>query len=281
MVRPLRLACVLSFVCLLDAQSRVSILRGEVRGSFPADAQVELTPCSGGAPPESSGVSANGMFEVRNLSAGCYKVAVVSQTTGRRLHESLMDLGPGTGSVELRTRETPASARPLSGLVNAKKLRTPAPKKASKAFRDAVRASEEGDRERAVVKLQEAIRHHPDFFEAHANLGTQYARLGRQQEALVEFEEARRLDDSSAIIWTNCAASYLDFKRLADAEAALREAIRRDPAYPQAHYLLAHVATIKRDYAEARRQLSMAADQLPAAKQALERLDARSKALAR
>jgi TolA-binding protein len=268
------------FVCSMEAQSRVSVLRGEVRGSFPADAQVEMSPCSGGGQPEMSMVSSTGSFEVRNLSAGCYRVTVVAQSSGKRLHESLMDIGPGTGSLELRTRETPAPARPLTGVVNAKVVRVPAPKKARTAFREAVRASVEGDRERAIVKLKEAIRMHPAFFEAHANLGTQYARLGRQEEALTEFEEARRLDDSSALIWTNCAASYLEVKRVADAEAALREAVRRDPAYPQAHYLLGHVAALKRDYAEARRQMAMVADQLPAAKRALERIDARSRALA-
>lgn len=273
MVRSLRLVCVLSSAFALDAQmNRISLLRGEIRGSIPADAQVELQACQGGGPTETSNVSSNGSFELRNFSPGCYRVSVVSLTSGRKLHESMADIGTGTMSLELRTRSEASAERPAQGVISVHRKSTPAPKKARKAFQEAGKASDAGDRELAIVKLKQAIEIHPNFAEAHSNLGTQYVRTGRVALALVEFEEARRLDDSSPVVWTNYAAALFDSKRLTEGEVALREALRRDPGYAPAHYLLGNLAVRRNDLREARRRLEIAAETMPVARRALERI---------
>ena len=236
--------CVLLFAsCLLAQQSpRRSSVRGEVRGSVPPDAQVEIQACTGGSAGgfPASAINPSGAFELRDVEAGCYRVSVVAGTSGNRLYESIHDLNGTHGSLELRLRESKVE-RPVASGISLAALRPKPSKKAAHLLEDAGRLSREGHYQEAAGKLRQAIEREPAFAEAHINLGAQLMRLGQPEVALAEFEQGRLLGIASAPLLTNIAAAQLELRRLPESEAALREAFRADEAYPQAHFILAQV----------------------------------------
>lgn len=236
--------CVLLFTsCLLAQQTpRRSSVRGEVRGYLPADAQVEISACTGGgaAGYPASAIHPSGSFELRDVEPGCYRVSVVAGTSGHRLYESIHDLSGTNGSLELRLRES-ENERPAASGISLAALRPKPSKKAARLLEDAGRLSRQGDYQGAAVKLRQAIEREPAFAEAHINLGAQLMRLGQPEAALAEFEQGRLLGIASAPLLTNIAAAHLELRRLPESEAALRDAFRADADYPQAHFILAQV----------------------------------------
>ena len=64
-------------------------------------------------------------------------------------------------------------------------------------------------------------------------------RKGNFEKALVEFEMAVKLDPEKPGYWVNYGLTHYQLGRYAEAEAAIREAIRRAPGWAEAHYNLA------------------------------------------
>jgi tetratricopeptide (TPR) repeat protein len=120
-------------------------------------------------------------------------------------------------------------------------LRRPVPEKALRAFAEAQQEAQSGRRVEAIRKLELALRLHPDFSDAHSNLGVQYTRAGRFPEALEQFEKALASGQPSAILYGNLAYGYYAAGRLQDAEYAARRSISLDDRYLRGHYLLGSI----------------------------------------
>ena len=149
------------------------------------------------------------------------------------------------------------------------------PKKAKRAFEEALKLSEAGDIEGAVSKLTDALRLDPDFAQAHNNLGAQYFRLDRLDEAAAAFERSLALDPVSAAVHANLAAVEVRRHNLRQAETSLRRALAISSTNPRARYLLGLVLSEwPETQAEAIQHLEAAAPRLPAAKEALTKLRA-------
>jgi tetratricopeptide (TPR) repeat protein len=235
--------CVFWLACTLLGQNpRLSSVRGEVQGAVPQEAQVELQSCVGGQPGGNNvaQVAANGAFEFRGVEPGCYRVTVTSPLTGRKVYDSVHDVGRQTGGLELRVKETPAE-RPVAGGVALGQLRPKPPKKAVRQLEAAGRLSSAGQFAAAAEQLRATVAAYPSFAEAHINLGAQLARLGEPAAALAEFEQARLLGVDEAALWTNIAAAQLELKSLDAAQAAITNALGKDNTYPQAHFIAGQI----------------------------------------
>lgn len=88
-----------------------------------------------------------------------------------------------------RSAQTPEAA-----LAAAERARTFNPLDSRLARREAEAATEAGEWGRAEASYQEAIRLNPEHYGPHLLLGTYYERRGRFDEALAEYEEARKLN---------------------------------------------------------------------------------------
>jgi len=86
-------------------------------------------------------------------------------------------------------------------------------------FRDAVAAQQHGDDALAVRKYQELLKTYPDAVEVHANLGAALAKLGRYDEAIVEYRAVLPRKDNAGLR-LNLALAY--YKK-----GALREAVEQ------------------------------------------------------
>ncbi len=83
----------------------------------------------------------------------------------------------------------------------------------------------------AIPLLRRATELDPRSAEAHNNLGLALAAVGDHQAALCSFQSAVALRPDSPDILANLARSYLDLRRLDEAERACRQALAIDPAH--------------------------------------------------
>jgi tetratricopeptide (TPR) repeat protein len=176
---------------------------------------------------------------------------------------------PGILTIRLRRR---ASSEPVSGTISAQRLLHPPPPKAFRAFEEAQRESETGHPLEAVRKLEQAVRLYPDYSEARSNLGILYARLGRNEEALQQFERAVATGPASAPLYGNFSYSLYVAGRLNEAEDAARSALNLDSSFSQAHYLLGSLLAHGKDTVEAIRHLRLGVGVTPKAHMELARL---------
>jgi len=128
-------------------------------------------------------------------------------------------------TVELSER---APARPISGVVSLRQLQHPPSKKAIRLFLEAQRYSQAHDTQKAIGKLEEAIRIEPAFGEAHQNLGVQYARSGRTMEAMRQFETALEIGPPDAKAYSNLGWCYARLGQFHEAQDLARKALSLD-----------------------------------------------------
>lgn len=74
-----------------------------------------------------------------------------------------------------------------------------------------------------IKECEERLKHHPDNPRLHFELGVEYERLGRHEEALAAFNETIRLDERSAEAHYNLGCLY---DKLGDGKNAIRHMIQ-------------------------------------------------------
>jgi protein O-mannosyl-transferase len=110
----------------------------------------------------------------------------------------------------------------------------------------------------AIEEYQQAIKIKPDYAEAYYNLGNIYAKLGRYTEAIEAYKQAIRIKPNDAETHNNLGVAYGKLGRLQDAAEAYKQAIRIKPDYADAHYNLGNTC----------RKLGRSQDAIDAYKQA-------------
>jgi tetratricopeptide (TPR) repeat protein len=133
--------------------------------------------------------------------------------------------------------ERPA-AKPITGVVSLQQLRHPPQKKAIRDLLEAQQYSNAHDSPKAIDKLEEAIRIDPSIREAHINLGVQYARTDRLDEALGQFHTALEIGPEDAILYSNLAWGYAAIRDFRQAKIYASQAVAMDPKNGPAQSLL-------------------------------------------
>ena len=203
--------------------------------------------------------------------------------------------GPGARIDPIRPDQALADPAPAArkrqgfskGSVSLAQLRYAPP---AKAVREMARAEEAilgGDMQEGIRRLEKAIEIHPQFIEAHNNLGVQYFKLGEVTRAADEFEKALELDPGAPLPHINLAVALQD---LGDPDAALlnaEKAVELAPQLPGAHYnlgsllsqqgrrldeALSHLSRVERQYPKASLLMAEALLQQGRAREAREAL---------
>jgi tetratricopeptide (TPR) repeat protein len=94
------------------------------------------------------------------------------------------------------------------------------------------------DYDRVIAALAQRARLVRHAWPVHRDLGLEYARIGRNDEALIELLMATLLDVADAGTWAAIGQIHLAAERLEDAERALRRAVAADARNAQARYVL-------------------------------------------
>jgi tetratricopeptide (TPR) repeat protein len=85
----------------------------------------------------------------------------------------------------------------------------------------------------AIAAYKEAVRHKPDYLDAHYNLGNAYASQGMLNEALSEYGEALRIQPDFAPAHFNTGNVYNDMASYEKAISSFETALRFKPEYPE------------------------------------------------
>ncbi len=99
-------------------------------------------------------------------------------------------------------------------------------------------SSAEPDLDQVIATYREAILRNREAIAPRLNLGAALMQKGRVQEALAEYEQARRLDDSVPELHYNLGNAYSQTGQTAEAIASYQQAIILRPDYANAHYNL-------------------------------------------
>lgn len=182
----------------------------------------------------------NGRFDFPHVIPGSYTIRVVKALGDQPLVEQPQQIGDVQTSPIVVVLPTGVEEKPPLGGVSMRELRPPIPRKAIHAAQEAQRFSQSGDTHKAIVKLEAAIRIAPAYRDAHVNLGVEYARAGRIEDALKEFREALDIGPPAAVIYTNLAVALLAIRRFQEARAAISKALTLDSANSAAGRLLGY-----------------------------------------
>lgn len=123
------------------------------------------------------------------------------------------------------------------------------PKGAREALDRAMKLANENKSSEAVAALNEAIKAYPDYFEAHLLLGGEYLKMDRLNDAINEFEQARKINPKDDRVYRGFAQVLMMQKKYALASQVLGEAARLNPTDPgillmRANSLIEHAAAI-------------------------------------
>ena len=119
----------------------------------------------------------------------------------------------------------------------------------------------------AVAHLQKVLELDPAYMKAYDNLGLCYDALGKHEEAYKSYQEANRLNrqKSPSSPWPplNQASLLLKLGKLEEAEASLKESLKYQPKFPQAHYHLGMLLEKQKKFPEAVQELKQATEADP------------------
>jgi Tfp pilus assembly protein PilF len=123
------------------------------------------------------------------------------------------------------------------------------PKAAREALDRALKLAKENKSSDAVAALQEAIKAFPDYFEAHLLLGGEYLKMERLDDAVAEFEQARKINPKDDRVYRAFGQVLMIQKKYALAAQVLGEAARLNPTDPgiplmRAGALIEHASAI-------------------------------------
>lgn len=121
-----------------------------------------------------------------------------------------------------------------------------------------------GDPNAAIDLMRQAISHHPDHTEAHYNLGLAYRAVGENNIAEREFRRTIELEPRHVGALNNLGAILLsDSERHDEAETAIRDALKVDPGYAEAHNNLAVLHKVRGRLGEAESEARRAVESVP------------------
>lgn len=214
-------------------------------------------------------MSPDDTFTFRDLPPGDYQLTIADRRGGIVHQDFLLVSAERPTVTVLLPRRKPS--RPPSGPISVAQLQHPPSPKAFAAVVAAQRFSEAGDYRRAAEELEKAVRISPAYVEAYVNLAVEHIRLGQYERAVEEMRRASQIAKPGAPALCNLAYAQMKLRRYDEALQSVRDSLRADAGYPQAHYLLgALLARNPQTLADALPHLELAAKTLPSAESMLE-----------
>jgi len=219
----------------------------------------------------SADLEGDGGFTLRHVPYGDYQMSILD-AGGNALYDQHVNIAGMIPAMVIHLA-APVAQRPPGGPVSLAQLQHPPTRKAFQAARAAQKFSESGNYEKAAEELQKAIRISPYYTDAYTNLAVQHIRLGRYEEAAGELARALEIGGPHPLVLTNLAATQLALKRFAESAQSARSALRLEPDYMQAHFILGMaLSTDTRTVQEGLEHLRKAAETIPNAQVQIEKV---------
>jgi Tfp pilus assembly protein PilF len=189
-----------------------------------------------------------GMFYFGGLGAGQYTI-IIEAGEDYEVFREVVDIDAPVSADRTvyippspRTFNVLADLRPKGifknkpSVINASLAAVPKP--ALKEFKKGLEAEGRGETNLAIEKFIEAVKLHPPFFEAHAELGSLYLKTNQLDKALESLRKALELNDKNPNVRLNYGIALLNKKEMTEAEREFREVIKSDNTAVTAHMYL-------------------------------------------
>lgn len=237
------------------AELRIQLIAG---GDVRAEYSASIERLQDRRPIQSEALPADGVWRFRDVPYGEYRVTIRS-SDGAPVYAQGISVNSRTSTVMLRLPMKMTSPS-VSTTVSVGQLLHPIDKKASKYFKESQNLIDKGDFERAALQLEKAIEASPGYADAYGSLAAVHIKMGRYAQALTEISQAIRVSGPNAKDLSNQALAYYYLEDYAATIKSARWALRLDPNYDPAHFVLgATLAIGKHTMAESVPHLERAA----------------------
>jgi len=173
---------------------------------------------------------------------GAHSTPIMSASGENPIGDESREFEPGNSPLVLNWPE-PSAGETTTGVVSLHDLQHPIPQKAIREAYEAQKLALSNNIPKAIAKLEHAIRLAPSYRDAHVNLGVQYARLGRGNEARAEFQKAIEIGPPIAPVYANMALVSLSLNLSQEAESFAHKALELDPGNRAAQKVLQFMPT--------------------------------------
>lgn len=277
MRRSVRAVAGLAFCCALAAGARgqaleseqhktpdpnTAVIQGKVTlpSGFAAQRNVRITLRNAHSILNTFFTNNSGEFQLRNLSEGIYYVHAEVQDGSFEPVTRRVELGRGLTvqlTLELREKTGPApmSARAGARVVSAAELQQSVPPAAKRQYNLGLKSVNKGDFAQAAARFEEALHLYPDYLAARNDLGAQYLKLRRLDEAEKQFRAVLARDAKNFNAKYNLGLVHVERRDYAGAIAQLNQAIALDSTRPVARLWLGFALLESGDAAGAEREL--------------------------
>ena len=201
-----------------------------------------------------------GEFHIDNLGEGVYYVE--AEVDDDRLEPVIEKVALGRGivkelTIELREKKTPLGINPAR-VVSVAELRQAVPIAARKEYEQGLKLVSKGDITQAAEHFQQAISLYPEYLAARNDLGAQYLKLKRLDEAEKLFQAVLEEDPKNFNAKFNLGLVRVERKSYLEAISELRQAIVIDSTRPVARLWLGFALLESGDPASAETELTKA-----------------------
>ena len=185
----------------------------------------------------------HGQFAFRGLPSGSYTV-IIEKEADYKPFQTQVDIiqlrgggppQPQTYTVNIRL-EFKDRTKVEPAVLNAEFANVP--KKALTHYNAAIELGKANNREGAIAELKLAIVEHPTFTQAFNEMGVQYLKLGKLEDADAAFQGALKIDPESFPALINRGIANVMMKRYGEAVPMLRKALKGHETSAVGHYFL-------------------------------------------
>jgi Flp pilus assembly protein TadD len=181
----------------------------------------------------------NGNFAFRGLPSGSYTIIIDKEAEYKAVSQTVdvmqfRGAPPQTYTLNIRL-EFKDRVEPKPAVLNAEFANIP--KKALAHYNTALELAKT-DRLKAIEELKLAITEYPSFTQAFNELGVQYLRLNKLEDADQAFQGALKIDPESFAALINRGITNVMMKRYGEAVPILRKALKKKEQSAVGHYFL-------------------------------------------
>jgi tetratricopeptide (TPR) repeat protein len=203
----------------------------------------------------------HGEFQITNLTEGIYYVhAEVDDPNYEPVVNQVM-LGRGivfTLTLQLRENQTPRATSYGVRVISAAESRQPVPGSAKKEYDRGLKFVAKDDYMQAAAHFKQALTIYPEYLAARNDLGAQYLKLKRLDEAEENFQNVLERDPKNFNAKFNLGLVRIERRDYTDAISQLNQAIAIDSARPVARLWLGFTLLEMGDMPSAERELMKA-----------------------
>jgi tetratricopeptide (TPR) repeat protein len=245
------------------ADTNNAVIQGRVTlpSGFAAERYVRITLKNTASVLSTLYTNQHGEFQIRNLSEGVYFVQAEVEDTRFEPVVAKVELGRGLVwelTLELREKKSPPAVRFGARVVSAAELHQSAPAAAKKEYELGLKLVSKGGFAQAAGHFEAAISIYPEYLAARNDLGAQYLKLKRLDEAEEHFRIVLERDPKNFNAKFNLGLVRIERQDYLDAVSQLNQAIAIDSGRPVARLWLGFALLETGDLSNAERELTKA-----------------------